>query len=905
MSKKSRFAKGQAPGDGSEAPTSSPDSGSDSPPGQNAAWRLNERGNELRERFLRSGDQDLLKGAIELFGMATREAVAEDPARAGYWYNFGNGLKDRFYWSTKDGEDLARAIDAYEKALSLAPPDFPELGLLLNGLGVAYFQSYLLGSRPEGLREAIPLFEDAVQAVPQEDREEKATILTNLGVALETWYQPASTSVSDLEKARQVHQQAVATAPPKGEAHLSALNNHGNTLRLLFLRRRNLPDLEEAIGQFEKSVAGTRPDSPKLASRLNNLGNALRDRAQFLEGHRLDVDRALAAHAKAIELTQRGTQERSPVLTNLGNALVLRFEYFEEPSDLEAAIGAYRQTLEETLPSAPNRPGYLQNLAKALSLRWRLTSSPSDFEEGNALFEEALKLGKQLQPEAALISGRSWGEWAIRWRRWEKASQAFGGCLEVIETILHSQDGREDGEDWLREVQGIAGRAAYAMAKSDRLLEAVSILERGLGRLLRERLGAGLGMDSETGISGLEGIFPAEVLETPRWVYLISIEDGGLALIVEPAQASPVQALWLPDLREDVLSERIQEIMVATGFPPEEAPIGTTPEQHRARSEWFWDTMIPWLWPTAAEALLGALDPGKATALIPTGLLSLFPWHAVPTPDGKRHVLDSHCFSYAPYALSLGLSEERRALLSESPRLVAVGNPRPTSQPDLPLAALEVELIAPLFAVDHYRLFLEAEATKEHVLAYWGSASYLHLSCHAAFELEASSSYILLADDEHLTLQEIRELKLLESVRLVTLSACDSATREIGLLPDEALGLFAGLLEAGAPGVIGALGEANEEASALLMWRFYDSFMNKEGSEQLPPAKALRRSQVWLRDATAADLVRMLDGLDRRRFSAGSLELIDRVLSGFLLQSPGAHPFSAPRYWAPFVFVGV
>ena len=99
---------------------------------------------------------------------------------------------------------------------------------------------------------------------------------------------------------------------------------------------------------------------------------------------------------------------------------------------------------------------------------------------------------------------------------------------------------------------------------------------------------------------------------------------------------------------------------------------------------------------------------------------------------------------------------------------------------------------------------------------------------------------------------------------LVVLSACQTAITDLKDLPEEAIGLPGGFVQAGVPGVVGTLWPVNDLSTMLLMAKFYECHLK----EELAPAAALRKAQLWLRD-------------------------------------PNERPYAHPYYWAPFVFYGV
>ena len=134
--------------------------------------------------------------------------------------------------------------------------------------------------------------------------------------------------------------------------------------------------------------------------------------------------------------------------------------------------------------------------------------------------------------------------------------------------------------------------------------------------------------------------------------------------------------------------------------------------------------------------------------------------------------------------------------------------------------------------------------------------------------------------DGVLTLRDIFALNLADQagLRLAVLSAC-----ETGLMGsenvDEAVSLPTGLLQAGAAAVVASLWAVSDLSTMLLLKKFYELWQTENQS----PSEALRKAQIWLRDATEAELAPLLCKRPR---------------------NPTDRPFSHPYYWAAFSYTG-
>jgi CHAT domain-containing protein len=174
-------------------------------------------------------------------------------------------------------------------------------------------------------------------------------------------------------------------------------------------------------------------------------------------------------------------------------------------------------------------------------------------------------------------------------------------------------------------------------------------------------------------------------------------------------------------------------------------------------------------------------------------------------------------------------------------------------------------------------VFYEFDATADAVWERLSDATVAHFSCHGRFEAETPlESGLHLARGTRLTLGHLLDgPDELEHLRLVVLSACQTAITEFQDLPDEAIGLPAGLLQAGVPGVVGALWPVNDLSTALLMGRFYELHLRgdeDDGMGPQPAARALRLAQMWLRYLTYRDLDEYAEKHWRRKSGRESSE---------------------------------
>jgi len=400
----------------------------------------------------------------------------------------------------------------------------------------------------------------------------------------------------------------------------------------------------------------------------------------------------------------------------------------------------------------------------------------------------------------------------------------------------------------------------------------------------------------------------AKPLEENEAAVLFGVtEVGSLGLIVQrnDTGGSDVEAIW-----SELTSRQLEALLVGNEGTPSfvAGQLGDVSALRRS---------LPGVL-GALGALAGALAIQARTAgadrlvLVPGGLLALVPLHGAEyIADGaRRHLFQAFEVTYAP---SLRVLAAARAALAErqeqEPYLAGAANPLPSDEP-LTFATAELEHVAEFFDDDRRESLYEERADELALLLAASRASHVHLACHGLFDpVDPLNSYLALANDERLTLAEVMYRPHFREVRLVVMSACQTALTEFRRLPDEAIGLPAGFLRAGVAGVIGALWPVDDFSTAVLMTCFYRFHLvgdRSTGEGPMSPARALQRAQLAVAELDHEQvkaLVEDSEPLRRARESAGG-ELGLSPAVGEESPRTTDTPFGDPYHWAGFTLTG-
>jgi CHAT domain-containing protein len=191
-------------------------------------------------------------------------------------------------------------------------------------------------------------------------------------------------------------------------------------------------------------------------------------------------------------------------------------------------------------------------------------------------------------------------------------------------------------------------------------------------------------------------------------------------------------------------------------------------------------------------------------------------------------------------------------------------------------------------------------------------------SCHGQFDgRDFVRSRLLLANDETLTLGAVLGNEVdVAGLRLLVLSACQTAVMDIRGAHGEVRSLAVAMLQAGTRAVIAPLWAVDDRATYLLMVRFWKEWLPVMG--QASPALALARAQSWLRRVTprelatwaGADPVTDRQNLRRARGSGDrySMSVAAKLLAGLSHRVEPANsddaPYADPIFWAGFQVFG-
>jgi CHAT domain-containing protein len=900
---------------------------------------LNNLAQCLRYRSDLRQDVSDLDEAIMLSEEAVRRTTPDASDLPKRLANLAAGLYRR-YEVRGDRADLERNIELAGEAVAKERPDAPERCYWLGNLAKSLIERYQLSANPADLDGAFRFSDEAISAAPDGWYGLEGALISHANAALLRY--AATGELSLLERSIESFERAFALTGRGSTSFPTVAYGYGSALLQSQEGERDRERLSLAVVVIDAGLAAAPRGSSIYDSLGGLLGKALSQRYEE-RNEEDDFVRSSQLLTETLEQVVAKPEMAAAVRFDVAGLASRRYQRVGDRAQLGLAIDTYQEVLDERGPSGE----VLLNLGVALWLRFEDTGAEEDLRLGVQAFRETCRLSAAGSQSQRLLAARHWSAWAAERAAWAEVAEAYEHGLGAAQQLSMVQVMAGHRQAWLREGRGLIVDAACAFAALGRPADAVLALERGRAVLLSDTLqllradlyglresghgeladryvaaarrvsaveadmrrtgplsglpNAAAGLADPFGaarkartelaatiaeirrIGGYEGFLEdvafadiAAQAETSPLVYLVAGRRGGWALTVGPDATAA--ASELAGLTTGILFEKGNRFLRAY------ARRRDTPDQWR---EILAETTA-WLWDAAMGEVIDTLAGVESVVLITAGLLGLLPWHAAWTADssrhnGRRYALDDVTISYTPNARAIGIAR-RLATTTQPTGLLAVLEPTPVSVEPLAAAAAEVAQISALFERSH--VLAGHAATAAAVRDEFGRGwPVLHFSCHGYARIRSPlESALVLAYDEEITLRRIIDADL-GATRLVVMSACETAMTGTEL-PDEAMSLAAGFLQAGAAGILGSLWAVPEVGTALLISRFYDLWR----TSGLPPAQALRQAQLWLRDSTNAEKTVAYPAI----YPEGS--------SSELWRSARMH--GDPDNWAAFVYTG-
>jgi len=906
-------------------------------------------GTALTNRYQYLGRLQDLSHATERLREAVAHSKADYPDFSDKLYSLGTCLYEWFAY-TREVKDLEEAIGILQQAVAKAANEL-RLPVYLNALSGVILERYRAKGQIVYLGEAIALQRDALKRALSGIPALRRILQYNLGTTLMIRFERMK-EMRDIDEAIHLLKETVQNTSANAVDRPGTYITLGGALRSRYNKTKEREDLSKAIQSLRTAIQLLSSDAAELRRAHHDLGNALRDLYDITKQVKY-LDEATQCFEKSFDETD-SIANRCILLFSFGRAWQDYYVLTEQDKYLQDAKTCYEQACKDGWQVIP------EVIMKEARSWGHWAADRAEWEEASQAYTyalqalEALYQWQILQTDREIYAGEVSG-------LYERAAYAMARADLLPQAILTLEKGRAKtlSEALARDytnLEDLQQNYPEAYQRYCMAAENVRLLERS------EREGEFLHFEHRRGpaseptfttehmnkarteleaaithIRGIsddkndknflkeptfEDICKATVSNTPL-VYIAVTPRGSLTLLLHAGSITPKMILeenFTLDHLHNLLIEqgwqqRLQNEGAAFTFPKGFLPSQTLPTAKRIYSALT--TTLSETLPLLGTHLIGPIahhlqvSGDTQVVLLPTSILGLLPLHAATYElEGKPACLmDTLAVAYALSARALTIArQEARKRQTFPPYLLAVGNPSPSplsrvkTTPNFPFARAEVETIAGFFPPQVVTALYEDEATLEAVWRKLPEATIAHFACHGTFDpLLPLDAALILAQETPLTLRELLNAppERLARLRLAVLSACQTALTDFRRVPDEAIGLLSGFLQAGIPSVVGTQWPVRAISTALLMVRFYELLFQGDqeaGLSPQVPVHALRLAQSWLRDLTYSDLKAYATHLPGWNLSVLGIE--------YEMGSDEC-PYAEPFYWAAFAYYGV
>jgi tetratricopeptide (TPR) repeat protein len=171
----------------------------------------------------------------------------------------------------------------------------------------------------------------------------------------------------------------------------SLLNNHGHIMLKRFQRFDQLADVEGALSALRRTVELLPDGHPHKAGCLTRLATCLEIRFQALDNI-ADITDAISARRRSIELAANDDIDQPTRLFALGQALVIRFRRLHDPADIDESINVKRIATAAMPDDHPDKPKCLVDLGAYIGNRFLTSSEVADIEDAVSAQRRAVEL---------------------------------------------------------------------------------------------------------------------------------------------------------------------------------------------------------------------------------------------------------------------------------------------------------------------------------------------------------------------------------------------------------------------------------------------------------------------------------------------------------------------------------
>ncbi|KAF9000845.1 CHAT domain-containing protein [Cyathus striatus] len=788
------------------------------------AMYFSDLGNALLRMFLLNGDAEALEAAVRLL----RDAVdisKMDSFHHMHLTRLGNCLLRRFELNGNFA-DIDEAVSVQQAAVQATLNKHIPLRINLLNLGNAYYSRSLARESVDDMTEAVATFRKANKLIKNESGKMKPAILDNLSGALSHLFN----AVKDPAMLHEAMEVLMENHPYKP----IQLNNLAILLRLSFLLTGDFGDIEAMIAILNEALKHPARTVMVEKGAYQNLTWATIIRFQRTD-NLADLDACISYHERALEMMPDTHFYYIYSLTSLAATLEARYRKVDSVADLSKAIELYQHAAlnptgitSRRLAAAMswaralnrlNEPGALYGYGLAIELL------PTVAWLGETVSERHHKLNawSSLVNEAAAVS-ISWNrlDLAIQWL--EEGRNIVWNQLNTFRTPVDDlHDIRPDLADELRRISKALDQLGSRSAKqADRMtldqksnVQVEARMQRDLAEKWEDTLHI---------VRTLEGF--GDFLRPAKLSKLLEMKRPGGTVVVINIDKDSQETIHIPQLLVSSLTDYGVRSRGSRSGRPSNPPKMYLP---------FEDILIQ-LWVLVVRPIVTSLglEPSHTPPRIwwcATGPLAFLPIHAAGIYTGNEAYFGSTTSDYVISSYTPTLNTIFSCAQRDAPRmlekLLIVTQPETPGMLALPQTIkegkdIQKKLQSSGLAVE----YLEGmKATVEKVVESMEGSNWIHLACHAVQDPKNPTKSAFYFQDGNLELSTLIS-KQLPKADFAFLSACETGTGDESL-PEEAVHLAAGVLQAGYRSVIATMWAIDDNYASMVSESMYSHLLER------------------------------------------------------------------------------
>ncbi|CUA75255.1 DNA repair protein RAD50 [Rhizoctonia solani] len=830
--------------------------------------RLSNLSTTYFDRHMSQGNLDDLNMSIKYATEAYALTSEGDPELSERLSSLCVSYGQRFQ-RVRELSDVDKAIDCGTRSCSLTPSGDSLLPTRLMYLGIAYHERFVYLGDPDDLNKSI---EHKLHGynVASADYPDLAQLLCSLGASYHKRFTSAEyPNVDDIDHAIQ-YQERAKSLIPKGhpDAH-RWLSRLGSSYHTRASHSNNIDDLNKAIENSFQAHSLTPAGDPSLTWQLSNIGALSFAKFESLGGLD-DLKNATEYHKLAYDAIPEQHPDLTLVLQYLGRCYERRFKLLRDESSLDSALEHFRR--------ATHSVGYPSSRFET-ALDWARISAENSLSDHLQGYQAAIELIPEVIWVGTTVDNRYRTLGQLSNVAIEAASAAIASCqldlalewLEQGRSVVWNQslllrsplDELRDSfpaladklEKTRDELHYTSSRSRPGSQEAVLNVPTPEQVAQRHHQLAREYTNQIAHIRSLSGFSDFMKPRKAkDLIRAARVgpVVVINCHDSRCdALIIFPN--SKVAHITLPPFtNKDARKLRSGLEGLLAGDHMRQRGVRT--RQQSAKSQVSFKDVLVTLWTNLVKPILELLQFKAQTEInvLPrvtwctTGELSFLPLHAAGDYDRPNAcIFDYAISSYAPTLTALSNSVSGSCHQHSS--LLAIGQEATPGHSWLPGTMKELAYIQKYMntTIQHTQL-VGRVATTGAVLEAMEQHDWVHLSCHANQNTKNPTESGFFLHDGTLDLTTIMR-KSFRNKGLAFLSACQTARGDENL-PEEAVHLASGLLNAGYTSVIASMWAVDDRDAPLVADKVYSQLL-KDGKMNIQDAaKALHMAIIELRE---------------------------------------------------------